>query len=218
VASDVEALDRIARSGEAVFATDSADRIILWNRKCEKLLGRTARSVLGRRCDEVLGGRDVFGNVYCHRNCPSAFQARESREPVNRFTLSIAVPEAGTRDFQVSMFTIPSYHPALSPLVHVIREGSAESRLERQLAREAEVRDPLWPMSTDSGQPVVLTIREKEILQCLAEGLTVPLIAERLFLAPVTVRNHTSRILQKLEVHSKLAAVVYAYRNKLLAS
>ena len=214
-----ETLDRIARSGEAVFATDVADRIVLWNRKCEALLGVPARSALGRRCDEVLLGRDVFGNLYCHRNCPIAFQAREGKTPVNRFTLSVDARGGPSKDLQVTMFSIPSYHPALATLVHVLREGVAPTRLERELAAEAEVRDPLWPMSPAAGGPVVLlTAREREILQCLAEGLEVHVIAERLFVSRVTVRNHIARILQKLDVHSKLAAVVYAYRHHLLAS
>jgi len=202
-----------------VFATDSADRVILWNRKCESLLGVSARSALGRRCDDVLRGRDVFGNMYCHRNCPAAFQARENRTPVNRFTLAVETSPGESRELQVSMFSIPSYHPALAVLVHVLREGAAESRLERELEGEAEVRDPLWPISPPGGgAAVILTAREKEILACLAEGLAVPAIAKRFFLSPITVRNHIARILQKLDVHSKLAAVVFAYRNNLLAS
>ena len=36
-----ETLERISRSGQAVFAIDSADRIILWNKKCEDLLGKS---------------------------------------------------------------------------------------------------------------------------------------------------------------------------------
>lgn len=40
-----------------MFATDGADRIVLWNKGCEALLGKTARSVLGKRCDEGVGGR-----------------------------------------------------------------------------------------------------------------------------------------------------------------
>jgi len=62
----------------------------------------------------------------------------------------------------------------------------------------------------------VLTPREKEILRCLSEALTTRAVAERLVISPVTVRNHIQRILQKLGVHSKLAAVVCAYRKKLI--
>jgi PAS domain S-box-containing protein len=75
--SSSETLDRIARSKEAVFAIDSSDRIVLWNRRCEELLGRPARAVLGKRCFDVIAGRDAHGNIYCYRNCPVAFQARE---------------------------------------------------------------------------------------------------------------------------------------------
>jgi DNA-binding CsgD family transcriptional regulator len=212
-----ETLDRIARSDEAVFATDAAERIILWNKKCEALLGRTARTVLGKRCYDVTGGLDSHGNLYCHQSCPVAFQARErAKQPVNRFSLSIEVPGSGQQQFQVSMFAIPSYHPALSAVVHVLRVGRKESSLERNLAREAEVREPLWPMTTTRGQPVYLTGREREILRYLAEGMVTSAIADRLFISAVTVRNHTAKILQKLEVHTKLAAVVFAYQHRLL--
>jgi DNA-binding CsgD family transcriptional regulator len=213
-----EALDRIARSGDAVFAIDASDRIILWNRRCEELLHRPARSVLGKHCYEVLGGRDSHGNVYCYRNCPVAHQARGApNDPVHRVPLSIPVGNAGTQWFDVSLFSIPSYHPALSTVVHVLRkEDEKPSPLERHLASEAEVREPLWPLTTREGEPVSLTAREKEILRCLSEGLSTPAIAKRLFIAPVTVRNHIQNILHKLEVHTKLAAVVFAYQHQLI--
>ena len=213
-----EALDRIARSGEAVFAIDSSDRIILWNRKCEELLGRPARSVLGKKCYDVMAGRDENGNVYCYRNCPVAFQARETpKDPVHRFELSVDAGGGARRTVDVSLFAIPSFHPALSTVVHVLREGRRkETALERSLAAEAKVREPLWPMETRAGQQVVLTSREKEILRCLAEGLSTAAIGKKLFIAPVTVRNHIQSILHKLDVHSKLAAVVFAYQHNLI--
>lgn len=213
-----EALDRISRSGEAVFAIDSSDRIILWNKKCEEVLGRPARSVLGKRCDEVIGGRDENGNVYCYRNCPVAHQARDMpNDPVQRFRLSMQTGNGGRKDVEVSLFAIPSYHPALSTVVHVLRPtGGKPSALERGLAEHAEAREPLWPMSTGAGEAVTLTAREKEILRCLAEGLSTAAIAKKLFIAPVTVRNHVQNLLHKLDVHSKLAAVVFAYQHNLL--
>jgi DNA-binding CsgD family transcriptional regulator len=211
-----EALDRIARSGEAVFAIDSADRIILWNKKCEELLGRPARSVLGKRCYDIIGGRDVHGNIYCYRNCPVAYQAREKpKEPVQRFQLSVGVEKA-RKWLEVSLFAIPSYHPALSTVVHVVREGKKTSSLERGLETLVETREPLWPMTTREGEPVDLTGREKEILRCLAQGLSTKAIAAKFFIAPVTVRNHVQSILHKLDVHTKLAAVAFAYQHELI--
>lgn len=219
VASPSETLDRIARSGEAVFAIDSADRIILWNKKCEELLDRPARSVLGKHCYEVLGGRDAQGNVYCYKNCPVAHQARDQKpnDPVQRFPLSFRTGKGAPKWFTVSLFAIPSYHPALSTVVHVIRsDNGAPSNLERRLAGEAASPEPLWPMMTTEGHSVDLTGREKEILRCLAQGLSTPAIARQLFISPVTVRNHIQSILHKLDVHTKLAAVVFAYRHNLI--
>ena len=61
-----------------------------------------------------------------------------------------------------------------------------------------------------------MTSREQHILACLAKGLATPLIAKGLFISPVTVRNHISNILRKLDVHTKLAAVALAYGRHLV--
>jgi PAS domain S-box-containing protein len=213
-----ETLDRIARSKEAVFAIDSADRIVLWNKRAEELLGRPARAVLGKRCYEVLAGRDAQGNIYCYRNCPVAFQAREKQsDPVARFPLRVRTPGGEERLLDISLFAIPSYHPALSTVVHIVRQGKkGPSTLEKTLEKEAGGHDPLWPMTSSEGEPVALTEREQEVLRCLARGMSTAGIARKLSIAPVTVRNHIQSILQRLDVHSKLAAVVYAYRHQLI--
>src|SRR6516225_11323917 len=83
-------LDRIARSGDAVMAIDYGDKIILWNKEAERLFGRPSRTVLGRPCYEIMGGRDVHGNLYCYRACPVAHQARDTKEePVHTFPLEV---------------------------------------------------------------------------------------------------------------------------------
>lgn len=216
-----ETLERIARSGQAVFAIDSADRVILWNGKCEKVLGRKSRDVLGKKCYEVIAGRDVHGNVYCYRNCPVAFQAREKpQDPVQRFSLAVELGKSGPKWFEISLFAIPSYHPALSTVVHVVRESRKKpSALERSLASEAKppaAAEPLWPITAGSGPLAELTRREREILRGLSEGLSTSALAKKLSIAPVTVRNHVQNILQKLDVHTKLAAVALAYHHGLI--
>jgi DNA-binding NarL/FixJ family response regulator len=52
-----------------------------------------------------------------------------------------------------------------------------------------------------------LTRREWQVLELLAEHLTTAEIAARLFLEPVTVRTHIARILRKLQVPNRQAAV-----------
>jgi DNA-binding CsgD family transcriptional regulator len=219
-----ETLERISRSGEAVFAVDSAQRIILWNKACERLLARPARSAVGKSCYDVLCGRDINGNIYCHRNCAVAFQAREMKdEPVRNFHLTAKTGDGKKKEISTSMFAIPSYHPALNTLVHVLREGNGAAspagppRLPAAEPSEPPAEsEPLSPVTLSGGETDVLTVREKEILRCLAEGMGTGAIAKRLFIATVTVRNHVQSILHKLDVHTKVAAVVLAYRHGLV--
>ncbi len=65
-------------------------------------------------------------------------------------------------------------------------------------------------------QGVVLTRREKEILELIAEGLRNKEIAARLHLSLATVKNHVHRILGKLEVKGRHQAIRRAYENGLI--
>jgi DNA-binding NarL/FixJ family response regulator len=56
------------------------------------------------------------------------------------------------------------------------------------------------------------TPRELEILKLLAEGLDTLAMSHRLRIAPHTIEWHVRHVLEKLEVHSKLQAVIAAAR------
>jgi DNA-binding NarL/FixJ family response regulator len=61
-----------------------------------------------------------------------------------------------------------------------------------------------------------LTDREMEVLRLVARGLGNREIAKELFISENTVKNHVRNILEKLQLHSRMEAVVYAVREKLL--
>jgi len=61
-----------------------------------------------------------------------------------------------------------------------------------------------------------LTNREMEVLRAVARGLNNREIAKELFISENTVKNHIRNILEKLQLHSRMEAVVYAVREKLL--
>jgi DNA-binding NarL/FixJ family response regulator len=61
-----------------------------------------------------------------------------------------------------------------------------------------------------------LTDREMQVLKLVAQGLNNKDIAEQLFISENTVKNHIRNILDKLHLHSRMEAVVYAVREKLL--
>ena len=61
-----------------------------------------------------------------------------------------------------------------------------------------------------------LTERELEVLKLVATGMNNRDIAKELFISENTVKNHVRNILEKLQLHSRMEAVVYAMREKIL--
>jgi DNA-binding NarL/FixJ family response regulator len=76
------------------------------------------------------------------------------------------------------------------------------------LARQAAERDRL--------QTPMLTSRELEVLRQVARGITNKEVAEQLYISENTVKNHVRNILEKLHLHSRMEAVMYAVRVGLL--
>jgi DNA-binding NarL/FixJ family response regulator len=66
---------------------------------------------------------------------------------------------------------------------------------------------------SSNGKLEVLTRRESEVLDLLAEGLSQEEIADRLVISPKTVATHIQRILTKLEVRNRAQAVSLALRE-----
>jgi DNA-binding NarL/FixJ family response regulator len=64
--------------------------------------------------------------------------------------------------------------------------------------------------------PPRLTERELEVLRLVAKGLNNRDIAKNLFISENTVKNHIRNILEKLQLHSRMEAVIYAVREKIL--
>jgi DNA-binding NarL/FixJ family response regulator len=58
----------------------------------------------------------------------------------------------------------------------------------------------------------LLTDREREVFELLAQGLDRGSIAQRLFISMGTVRSHLQSVFRKLEVHSQAEAVAFAAR------
>ena len=107
---------------------------------------------------------------------------------------------------------------AVEDVVSAVRQAHAgETLLPRSVIvgiaqRVVAARD----RGTERIQIEPLTPREPEVLKALTEGLSTPEICERLFIAPNTLRTHVQNIMGKLRVHSKLEAVAFAIRNRLV--
>ncbi len=76
--------------------------------------------------------------------------------------------------------------------------------LARQAAEKEELPAP------------VLTARELEVLKLVARGMSNKDVADQLFISENTVKNHVRNILEKLHLHSRMEAVMYAVRKRLV--
>ncbi len=99
--------------------------------------------------------------------------------------------------------------------IRVIAEGNAlldpvvTARLISQFAGRP---DP----ETGPDDLSVLTDREREILAGVAAGLSNQELADELFISPLTVKTHVSRILTKLDARDRAQLVVIAYESGLV--
>ncbi|HSJ19886.1 MAG TPA: response regulator transcription factor [Nocardioidaceae bacterium] len=99
--------------------------------------------------------------------------------------------------------------------IRVVAEG--QSLISPSMA--VKLLDEFKQMTRSERQQVPtprLTDRELEVLKLVAQGLNNREIAKRLFISENTVKNHVRNILEKLQLHSRMEAVMYAVREKLL--
>ena len=95
----------------------------------------------------------------------------------------------------------------------VRQAASDDSTLSVELATAMldEVRR-IDPNPVDDDSDRVVTKREVEVLQLIADGCSTPEVAERLFISQKTVKNHLASIYHKLDARDRTQAVLQAVR------
>jgi two-component system NarL family response regulator len=125
----------------------------------------------------------------------------------------LAALRAGARGYVVKDTPFPKL---LDSIAAVLDGGAVVSPIMagklfdvcRQLLRHQELLQARKP---------TLTGREIEVLQLVARGMTSKDIGEALFISENTVKNHIRNILDKLGLHSRNEAVLYAVRENLIS-
>ncbi len=90
--------------------------------------------------------------------------------------------------------------------------ASGDTALSPQLASSMleELRKLERP--TDDDDERVITRREEEVLQLIADGCSTPEVAAKLYISQKTVKNHLASIYQKLDARDRTQAVLQAVR------
>jgi PAS domain S-box-containing protein len=199
----------LARSGDGVFAVGPEGRVVLWNRAAEKILGWSAREVMGRPCCDVFVGVDDHGNRLCYKGC-HVMSLVKLGEPVQHFDMETRTKAGRPVWLDISILEAPSSGPGGALAIHLFRDVTTTRELLRL------VHERLQAPSAPPDEATALTRRELEVLRLMAGGANTKALAERLHVSPATIRNHAQNIFAKLGVHSRLEAVAYATQHHLL--
>lgn len=202
------------RAPSPAYATDDGNRIIAWNDAAEQLLGHAAEDAVGKPCHALIGGKDIYGNTFCDRECSVLKMVRRNQQ-VRRFAMDVRRSSGEPMRVHCSILALPEESGSGFSMVHLLERADAEvARRERPEADPAPARSsPDRPSSSAWAQ---LTGREREILRMLAAGAGTRDIADSLSISPLTVRTHVRNVLRKLGVHGRLEAVMTALRDQLI--
>jgi PAS domain S-box-containing protein len=214
-------LKSLSNIAEAAFAIDERGRIVNWNRAAGALLGYQASQAVGRRCYEVIAGRDVFGNRYCSKDCPLRQMVRRG-EPIHDFELGTRNTSGATLKVRLSVVVEDGTRSGKYILVHLLRPVNQHWNFAAIMHQPLEsIGAPTDRPSSPRQQsppegPKPLTVREVQVLRLLAVGASTEEIARTMSISRVTVCNHIQHILFKLEVHSRLQAICIAFHRSLI--
>ena len=207
-----ELAEMLAATADGGFAIDAEGRIVLWNRAAESMLGYTVREAVGRRCCDLLIGDDENGNRLCCRGC-HIVDLVKMRTPVHSFDMRTRTKTGSAIWVNVSTLRV-SRDGAGDGTVHLLRDVTATREILGLIRERLAIPTTLVPAAPDGTG--ALTRRELEILHIIATGVNTKDAAERLHVSRATIRNHVQNILGKLGAHSRLEAVAYATRNRLI--
>lgn len=196
--SVLTAEDIVMCTGAAAFSRAPDGTITAWNKAAELLMMVPAKLAVGRRCHEIIKGRDVFDNDFCCESC-TCWRMAVADQRIHPFRLVVSNPGDRRIELKVSILAASgSIGPKLVHLIELVAENSDAAVLPGELAAGS---------SAIEYARAGLTRRELEVLRHLAQGYSTAKTARRMKISTTTVRNHISRCLQKLDAHSRIEAV-----------
>ena len=191
---DIFTLLQIARFGAC--ATRSDGTVVFWNRRAEQICGVSSSDALGRHYRELIPQRALRPS-----GAQEAFEAEEVavQPPV------LVAPQAGD---VLTVYIFDDHHSGPAP-------GPAQPAAHLSEA-ELPTHDGGPPPLIGQPAPQLLTRREAQVLEMMAEGTPTDKIASELGISVHTVRNHVRNLRRKLNARSKPEAVANAFRQGLL--
>lgn len=181
--------------------------------------------------EEVLRRTGAQLGLWASEANRAAFVEHLERGNFRELTLQVRTKAGDVRDVLASAEILDETVPEANVLL-MFYDVTERKRTERQLVQAIEgvMSDTAWlsrsvmeklaqlrSEGVDMTTVSRLTKREREVLERLAQGLDNTTIAEDLGIAKQTVRNYITQVYEKIGVHSRAEAIVWA-RERGLAS
>jgi two-component system NarL family response regulator len=188
---DIELVGEASDGEEAVrMATDLAPDVVLMDVRMPKLAGIDA----ARQISAALpAARIVMLTV--------SDEEEDLFEAIKAGASGYLLKEVDPGEIADAVRQVNAGHSLLSPVV--------ASKLVSEFAAMSKRAD-------EKAMRPALTGREVEVLGLASDGLTNRQIGRRLGISENTVKNHIRNILEKLHLHSRMEAVLYAVREELI--
>jgi DNA-binding NarL/FixJ family response regulator len=161
----------------------------------------------------VMDGLDATRRIKAHPQAP-----RVCMVTLHDTAASRAAARAAGADEFLSKAELSKTLPVFLCALHRGRQGLRRPLATAKLPRVAlsGSQSAASPGHAREGAEGVLTPRERQVLQLIAEGRSSKGVADRLGISVATVDTHRSNLMRKLNLHSVGKLVRYAIRNKLI--
>ena len=199
-----------AQSTDAVFGIDATGRIRFVNSNFERLLGSSRNQLCGSRCAEVLCGTDMHGQPFCGSHCPIP-KTVSLHPPVSDFDLVVKRAHDDPVLVNIGACYTPQQQAGQVSVFFSLRRVNPQRMLQRLAVAPTE-----GPVGKGMRDQANLTSRETEVLGLATRGMKTTQIAGGLCVSTQTVRTHFKNIYQKIGVHSRTEAVVFALQQGLV--
>ena len=207
-------------TSDAAFTVDLQGEIRTWNKAAEKLFGYPASLAIGQPCAQLIEGRMATKLKVCRVPCDVLECGRIGRN-VSNFDMEISSRSGQRTWVNVSILLASNEHTRRQRrfVIHILRDIGKKkaavdltNRVLRSARRLVSTADEL-----DEMPPILpLTEQERSILSLLAAGKTSKEVAGDLQISMRTLRNHLSRVNQKLHTRNRLEAVLQARKSGLV--
>ena len=220
----VQILENLSNTTDGVFAVDEDQRIVHWNAGAERILGFSSQEVLGRFCYDIIRGFDQAARQACYLGCP-VIDCAKGGTPTPGQDVKVKTKDGMYRWLSVvhTYFTHENRQGSgqrLAAVVHIFRDCTegmeAKQALERISKEVSAYSDPVEARDPEVRHHEELTDREHQVITMLAQGEGTSGIAKKLMISNATARNHIQNILVKLNVHTRLEAVAFVLRNRVI--